>query len=174
MVTLSSPQGIVGSNPTFRFRNTEPAPQRGTEMPLLNYTTKIEADKTAGHIIGILAGHGAKAVLMEWDDNREVQALSFEVRTPRGIVQIRLPVDPDAVLRVLGKQRVAGHYANREQAVRIAWRILKDWVEAQMAILETEMVKMEQVFLPYIVTGDGRTLYDVMAESKFQLPEGKG
>lgn len=142
-------------------------------MPLLNYTTKIEADKTAGEILAILARHGARAVLMEWDDNGEVESLSFKVSTTHGELPIRLPVDPDAVLKVLQKQNVGRTYANRKQALRIAWRILKDWVEAQMAILETEMVRMEQIFLPYIVTEDGRTLYDRMVDTRFQLREGK-
>lgn len=102
-------------------------------MPLLAYTTKIEADKTAGQIMGILAGHGARSVLMEFD-NGEVESLSFTISIPHGELPIRLPVDPDAVLKVLHKQGVAPHYANRKQALRIAWRILKDWVEAQMAI----------------------------------------
>ena len=37
-----------------------------------------------------------------------------------------------------------------------------------MAILDTEMVKIEQVFLPYLDTGGGKTLYDVMSERGFK------
>lgn len=44
------------------------------------------------------------------------------------------------------------------QAVRTAWRIVKDWVEAQMALVETRMVTTQEVFLPYAVMRDGRTL----------------
>ena len=141
-------------------------------MPLLNYTTEIEADKTAGEILGILARHGARAVLMEWDAHGQVKSISFKVATPHGDLPIRLPVDPDAVLKVLHSQNVRGRYATRQQALRVAWRIVKDWVEAQMAILETEMVKMEQIFLPYVVMPSGRTLYEVFVE-RFQLLEGK-
>ena len=68
--------------------------------------------------------------------------------------------------------RVPRRLANRAQAIRIAWRIVKDWVEAQMAILETEMVKMEQIFLPYIQTQQGQTLFEVF-ESRNMLTEGK-
>jgi hypothetical protein len=46
-----------------------------------------------------------------------------------------------------------------EQAERVAWRIIKDWVEAQMAILDTQMVKMEEVFFPYMLNGQGQTLF---------------
>ena len=46
----------------------------------------------------------------------------------------------------------------RLQAVRIAWRIVKDSVEAQMALVQTQMVTTAEVFLPYAVMRDGRTL----------------
>ena len=146
-------------------------------MALLNYTTSIEAAKTVGEIQRILAKHGAKAVLTNYDGDGQIESLSFQIQTPSGEVGIRLPVDPDAVLKVLGDQNLMGkvpnRYVNEPQAVRIAWRIVKDWVEAQMAILETEMVKMEQIFLPYVITGDNKTLYEVMVEKRFLLSEGK-
>jgi len=147
-------------------------------MALLNYTTQIEAIKTVGEIQGILAGHGAKSIKTDYTGDGQVEALSFLVLTPHGEVGIRLPIDPDAVLKVLTKQnslgRVPRRFVNRPQAIRVAWRIVKDWVSAQMAILETEMVRMEQVFLPYVITKGGRTLYEAMVDSHFQLGTGEG
>lgn len=147
-------------------------------MALLNYTTGVEAAKTVGEIQGILAGHGAKSILTEYGDGGQIEALAFKVLTLHGEVGIRLPIDPDAVLKVLTQQNRLGkipkRYINRPQAVRVAWRIVKDWVAAQMAILETEMVKMEQIFLPYVITGSGKTLYEAMIDRHFQLGLGKG
>jgi hypothetical protein len=42
----------------------------------------------------------------------------------------------------------------------VAWRIIKDWVEAQMAILESQMVQMEEIFLPYMVNRQGQTFFE--------------
>ncbi len=143
--------------------------------PLLNYTTTIPVQKTVSQIHGILASHGARTVMNEYKD-LQVSAVSFEIDTAQGLLSIRLPVDIGATLRVLEKQRAARKlprsYVNKEQAGRIAWRIIKDWLEAQMAILETEMVKMEQIFLPYIVTRTGQTLFEVMEGRRF-LTEGR-
>ncbi|GAJ09138.1 unnamed protein product [marine sediment metagenome] len=142
-------------------------------MALLNYTTSIEAIKTVGEIQGILAGHGAKSILTDYTADGQVEALAFKILTPQGEIGIRLPVNPEAVLQVLTKQnrlrKVPGRYINRPQAVRVAWRILKDWVQAQMAILETEMVKMEQIFLPYAITKDGQTVYDLFEQRQFKM-----
>lgn len=59
--------------------------------------------------------------------------------------------------------------ATKEQAERVAWRILKDWVEAQMALLDIQMVRFEEIFLPYIETGNGQTIYERLEEKHFLL-----
>ncbi len=143
-------------------------------MPIANYSTTVEAIKTVGEIQGILVGHGARSILMNYAKDGSVESLSFIVETPHGNMPIRLPVDPKAVLKVLEDQGVPPRYCNYAQAVRIAWRILKDWVRAQMAILETEMVRMEQIFLPYMITKNDKTLYEAMIDRHFQLGPGEG
>lgn len=100
-------------------------------MPLLNYTTKIDIFTTLGQIQGMLVKHGAKKILQEYDSAGHVEAVSFVIDTPIGMQAIRLPAKVDAVQKVLLKQKVK---AERDQAERVAWRIIKDWVEAQMAI----------------------------------------
>ncbi len=143
-------------------------------MPLLNYTTQINVNKTVGEIQRILAKHGARSILTDYDRDGEIEALAFQVLTPHGEVSIRLPVDAKAVFKILERQNVPPRYANHPQAMRIAWRILKDWTEAQMALLETEMVRMEQIFLPYVITSSGQTVYQRMVETKFQITRREG
>ncbi|MFQ5906992.1 MAG: hypothetical protein ACE5JA_10545 [bacterium] len=142
-------------------------------MPIANYSTTVDALKTVGEIQGILVAHGARSILMNYGKDGSIESLSFIVETPYGDMPIRLPIDARAVLKVLEEQRVPPRYANYPQAVRIAWRIVKDWVRAQMAILETEMVKMEQIFLPYMITKNNQTLYESMVDRGFYLTEGK-
>ena len=61
------------------------------------------------------------------------------------------------------------------QAVRTAWRIVKDWVEAQMALVKTQMATTQEVFLPYAVMKDGRTLSQhVETNPGFLLGDGSG
>ena len=140
-------------------------------MALLNYSTTIEASKTVGEIQAILAQHGASKIVMDYGSNASIEALSFVVPTPQGDMAVRLPIKPDAVLRVMQRQRNARSKANRDQAIRVAWRIAKDWVQAQMAILETEMVTMSEIFLPYVITPSGQTVFDRVMESSFLLKE---
>jgi len=41
---------------------------------------------------------------------------------------------------------------------RSRWRIIQDWVIAQLALVEVNMTTVPQVFLPYTIMKDGRTL----------------
>jgi len=109
-------------------------------MPLLNYSTTIPAYKTANEIQEILRKHGAKAVMFGYGNNGEIEYLNFVVQTPYGETPFKMPVNIMAVEVILHKQfpRRRSYGSNpviHEQAMRVAWRILKDWVEAQMAIL---------------------------------------
>lgn len=140
-------------------------------MPLANYTTTVTARRSIEEIQSILVKHGAKHILTDYEEEEPV-GLAFMIPTPYGDTGFRLPANISAVQRVLKRQRVRS-YIEREMAARVAWRILKDWVRAQVAILETEMVTIDQVFLPYMETGNGKTLYQTMLDHHLQLPGGE-
>jgi hypothetical protein len=54
-----------------------------------------------------------------------------------------------------------------------AWRNIRDWVMAQLALYETEIVDMPQVFLPFATDGQGKILYEhVQAHPQFLLGPG--
>ena len=137
-------------------------------MPIKNYTTKIDVHKTLGEIHGSLAQHGARKVMFDYDDAGKISAICFAIYTPVGERGVRLPANVDAAYAVLKEQGVR---CVREQAERVAWRIIKDWVDAQMAILETEMVNMDEVFLPYMIDRAGNTLYQLYCQNQLLLEE---
>jgi hypothetical protein len=138
-------------------------------MPLLNYTTKVDVYTTIGAIQGQLVKHGAKKIMQEYDDAGRITALSFQIDTPNGMRGIKLPSNAEAVRRVLAKQKVK---CDVEQSERVAWRIIKDWVEAQMAILESEMVQMDEIFLPYMLNSKGQTVFEAYQSQQLWLGEG--
>jgi hypothetical protein len=142
-------------------------------MGILNYTTQVPVQRTVAQIQGILVSHGAKSIMINYTDSKEPESLSFMVRTPQGDLPFRLPANVKAVEKIMFKEHLKG-YRKEGQPARVAWRILKDWVEAQMAILEADMVTMEQVFLPYMITKDNKTVYELMVDHGFYLPEGRG
>jgi hypothetical protein len=142
-------------------------------MPLLNYTTSISSDKSIGEISKALSKVGVSAIMTDYE-NGLVVALSFRINMDDRQIAFRLPTDWRPVLTVLQQQRVSRSLQTEEQAVRVAWRITKDWVEAQVAFIETQMVTTAQVFLPYAVTATGQSLYEYIGQnSNLLLGDGK-
>lgn len=135
-------------------------------MPLLNYTTKVDVYTTLGEIQRQLVSHGAKKIVQDYDDAGRIVALLFLIDTPFGPRGIRLPANVDSVFDVLQRQKVK---CDRAQAERVAWRIVKDWVEAQLAILESEMVHMDEIFLPYMVSNSGQTVFEAYRKNQLML-----
>lgn len=143
-------------------------------MSVLNYTTTIPVARTVGEVQAMLAEHGADAVGVRYA-NRLPVGVSFTLTTPHGVRAFNLPVDVDAVETLLVTQEAAGQlrkaaprggWANREQAARVAWRIVKDWLEAQLALIAAEMATLDVVMLPYLVIdGVGGTLAQRYRES---------
>jgi hypothetical protein len=142
-------------------------------MGLLNYTTEITVEKSIGEIQKMLIAAKATAILCDYDGAGNIMALSFKIVTNFGLMAFRLPAEISAVTRLLTLQSQAGKIPRKyahdsNQARRVAWRILKDWIEAQLAIIETGMVTMEQVFLPYAQDHTGRTIFESLRENGFK------
>ena len=142
-------------------------------MPLLNYTTKVPVNRTLTEIQELLAKAGAYSVATTFGAGGVPSGVVFQVPTAYGLRHFALPVYADRVAAVMKRQRIDGKYKNPEQAQRVGWRIVKDWLEAQLAIIETEMVTLDQVMLPYMQDDtSGRTVYELYAENQLALGAG--
>ncbi|PPL04957.1 hypothetical protein [Parapedobacter indicus] len=129
-------------------------------MAILNYTTKIDSTKTIGEITKCLVSHGAKKIVSDYDDDGIPTLITFLLPINDRMVAYALPANYSGVLKAMEKAKgVPRHLCTKEQAVRVSWRIVKDWIEAQMAIVEANLADMAEVFLPYAVTPSGNTLY---------------
>lgn len=152
-------------------------------MSLKNYSTEIPTSKTIMEIEDILSKHRATDIWKQYDSNQNIVALNFVVNTEFGKMPFKLPVNVEAVRQILinekrnrrielSKRQVQDY----QTAQRIAWRIMKDWIDAQMALVDIAMVKLEQVFLPYAYDfNKEQSLYESFKERKFagMLMEGK-
>ena len=129
-------------------------------MAILNYTTEVPAEKTAGQIHVLLVKGRADAIMNEYKDG-VLNSISFRISTKHGAIHYKLPVNIRGVLLAMQKdKKVPRSKCTMEQAARVGWRIIKDWVEAQIAIIQADMAEMGEVFLPYAITSDGRTVYE--------------
>lgn len=127
--------------------------------------TYIRNSSSAGKYIQeaqeALVKAGATGVQMEYEDGKVV-SLAFTIKFGAQIIQFRLPVNWRSFQGVLVKEKNP-KAKDDNYAYRVAWACTKDWIEAQMAFVESENVSLPQVFLPYAVTKKGNTLFEEVA-----------
>ena len=135
-------------------------------------TTEIETTKTVGEIQRVLSLYGATTISTDFDKG-EVVGLSFVIRVKEQEIPFRLPCRWKPIFDHLQRKRKQ-HRDRKEnedmsRAKKVAWRQLLRWVEAQLALVDTEMVQIQEVFLPYMASLDGGTLYDYVANKQFMI-----
>lgn len=147
-----------------------------------NYTTKISATKTAAEIQELLSAHGVRRMMIEFV-NQAPSAITFEADTDLGPQPFRLPVDVDAMFALMIAEKKAGRLPgltvaqaqDRAQAERVAWRVVAEWLRAQMTLIASKMATLDQVMLPYLVVDGNRTLYqEYRIHGLKQLSAGEG
>lgn len=164
-------------------------------MFLKNYTSEVPVSQTIYRIEQVLIKCGVSGITKEYTStNGEIGAISFQIEAPTGKLTIRLPADKDKAqdalwLDYVGDDKgylskdgktVSGYGCLKkkkradfsDQASRTAWKIIQDWVEVQMSMIQLKQADTLQVFLPYVFDGK-QTFYQALQASKFRgmLPE---
>ena len=143
-------------------------------------TTRIEPSQTVGEIQKLLGEYGASAIRTDYD-NGEVIAVSFTVAINGDQIPFRLPCRWEAIKTIFESRRKRRYGRGRPagdltaQAKRVAWRQILRWVEAQLALTETRMAKLHEVFMPYLIVDKGQTIFERLESQnwKFQLEHRK-
>lgn len=138
-------------------------------MAIKNYTTTVEVHKSLGEIQAALASHGARKIMVDYDSTGNPVGITFGIETPDGPRGFLLPANVARVKAVFSRQKVR---APEGQAERTAWRNIRDWIMAQMAIVEAGQVELQEVFFPYLTDGRGRTVYQLYQGGQLALGDG--
>lgn len=142
---------------------------------LKNYTTEIQAQRTISEIEEILVKNGATDTWKQYDNAGKVTALNFAVNTEFGKMPFKLSIDAHVISEVLGEQIKQGlkgisrkQAFDIEHARNVGWRIVKDWIDAQMAMVSLKMRKLEQIFLADIYDmRSGKTFFQILREKGY-------
>lgn len=140
---------------------------------VLNYTTKVAASKSLSEMQAMLVKHGATRIAVDYADDAAT-GLTFSLPTPHGVRLFSLPVDVNAMEALLSVMKPSGGmglaaFRSRAHAERVAWRVMKDWLAAQLALIQTQMATLDQVMLPYLHVDAERTLYAAYVEREEAL-----
>ena len=134
-------------------------------MPIKNYTTTVDIYQSISEIQCALMKAGADKIVIDCDGGRPA-SVTFGLNTARGLRGFLISAHIAGTERVFRKQNLK---INREQIERTAWRNIRDWVLAQVALVESEEVPLDEVFLQYLTDGKGTTLYQLYESGRLPL-----
>ncbi len=149
-------------------------------MFLKNYTSNVPVSQTIYRIEQVLIKCGVNGIQKEFGNGGAVTAITFRIELEEGKPHVvRLPVNEQQALEALWenykKQSPNGYKTKSdftEQSRRTAWKIIQDWVEVQMSMVQMKQADFREVFLPYFWDGK-RTYFTAIKEAGFRalLPE---
>lgn len=145
-----------------------------TTKPLLMESTTIDPGRTAAEIISVLVAAGANQINQSFEAGK-ITGIRWTFRIGGEDVLFDMPARIEPVFKIFRKRRIGwvserDEQLLRQKAERVAWRQLLRWVQAQVAMIQTGMVRAEEVFLPYLFDPvRNQTLFESMAESRFKM-----
>lgn len=147
-------------------------------MALYMETTKIPVESTVADIQRVLSRYRCKAIATKFTDAGEVEAVVFSIDYGGREMPFKLPARWEPIFELLNKSRSPRNQEklavqDQEQAKRVAWRQILRWVEAQLALVQTNMVEMAEVFMPYIALRSGQTAFEAVRAGGFAMLEHK-
>lgn len=130
----------------------------------LNYTTQVAADKTAHECLTVLGKYGARRAGVAYGADRVPMGITFVLDTRWGQrgYEIALNFDGtrDSLERAYKDRRIERKYTGHAQAQRVAWRVLKMWLESNLALVEAGLQAAEKVLLPYMLLAPDLTMFE--------------
>ena len=139
-------------------------------MTLMNYTSQTPASSSISYIETKLARRGAKQILKMYDPDARVEGIAFIIPVDGVDMSFKLPAQVDACEQTLKasirRPRSDTYKRVAKQAERTAWKIVADWVDAQMAMIELSQVEFMQVFMPYLYCHAKQQTYFQMMKAK--------
>ena len=130
--------------------------------------SRSESKNTFDKIQKVLATHGAKKIMFEYGQDGKIYGLVFELEANGVSSAIKLPARVENVAMVMYGKKINDLTDQKcEQAYRTAWANIRDWIDSQMALLDTRMVKIEEIFLPYFFSSkSGKTFFEHIEQNK--------
>ena len=138
-----------------------------------NYTSQVPAQRSVQHIENRLVKHGAKNILKLYDNGR-LSGVAFIIPIEGKDTPFRLPARIKRVEEKLRKTVLRPRKGTLDrivdQAERTSWKLLADWVDIQMSLIELDQVEMMEVFMPYLYDhAKDQTFFEKMKSNGFHF-----
>lgn len=127
-----------------------------------NYTSSVPVERSVAFIEAKLSAFGANQILKKYDPKtRRLAALCFILDLSGREVPFKLPARIPQVEKRMLDERMRSRRSPTplnddararllEQAERTAWKILAEWVDMQLTLIELDQVKFIEMFMAFV------------------------
>lgn len=142
-----------------------------------NYTSQVTVEKSIQKIETRLIACGAK-IVTKTANMGKINGISFVMNVNGSDIPFRLPARINNVekklLSLMSRPRTGTKKRILEQAERTAWKLLADWIDVQMSLIELDQAEFAEVFMPYMYDyKKEQTLFERIKSDGFKLLEYK-
>lgn len=142
-------------------------------MKIKNYTSSVPVGRTISYIEQELVKIGVTHIEKSYEDGIPVSII-FSIMIPKKI-SFKIPANIEAAYDII--KNIPGYKGKnsewlKAQAQRTAWKLVFNWIEVQVAMVQLRQADAMQVFLPYVYdVVDGRTFYEKISKDNFKMLE---
>lgn len=142
-----------------------------------NYTSQVTVEKSIQKIENRLIACGAN-IVTKTANMGKINGISFVMNVNGSDIPFRLPARINNVekklLSLMSRPRTGTKKRILEQAERTAWKLLADWIDVQMSLIELDQAEFAEVFMPYMYDyKKEQTLFERIKSDGFKLLEYK-
>jgi hypothetical protein len=141
-----------------------------------NYTSSVPASTSMARIEEMLVAAGARDIHKSYDSSGSCDAMIF-VMAIINLAQplyFKLPAKVEqcnnalweAYKKTVKKPSEAMRQTIKAQAGRTAWKLMHDWVELQLSLIQLEQIEPMEAFLPYVYNRETRQTFFEHAKQK--------
>jgi transcriptional regulator CtsR len=124
----------------------------------------VPATQTAHECLEVLGKYRAKRAGLAYGADKVPMGITFVLDTrwgERGYeVAVNFEGTGESLERAYKDQQIERKYTGHAHAQKVAWRVLKMWLESNLALVEAGLAEAERVLLPYVLLSPDRTLFD--------------
>lgn len=145
---------------------------------LKNYTSTVPAATSMSRIEQYLVNAGATDISKKYDENKTCNSITFRMMINVQPLFFQITAQVQACYKVLYAEVKRPSPSTKQtvlaQSERTAWKIISDWVEIQLSMVQLEQAELLQIFLPYVYNpAANRTYYDQLKAGGFKMLEYK-
>lgn len=143
-------------------------------MAIKNYTSTVPMINSISRIEHRLAQAGATHIAKSYEKEKPI-GMIFQINHNGIPLSFKLPAKAERVYKYLRMQRKKPPTKTQDDALKIqadrtAWKILSDWIDIQVSMIELDQAEAIEIFLPYAYDAKSNTtLFEKFRDNDFQF-----